>query len=78
MFDTLSEKLGAALGKTLQIVDIPQAGWVDAMMKGGLSKQMAEIFAEMYTGFMTGVLTPKGDRMVQGKTTIDEVIKAIV
>ena len=74
----VAEKLGAALGKTLQVVDVPQAGWVDAMMKGGMSKHHAEMYAEMYGGFASGKVGPKGDRMVQGKTPIDEVIKSLV
>ncbi|MFO0760038.1 MAG: NmrA family NAD(P)-binding protein [Byssovorax sp.] len=74
----IAEKLGAAIGKTLQIVDVPQAGWINAFMQGGMSEQLAGIFAEMYGGFLSGAITPKGDRMVQGKTTLDEVLKALV
>lgn len=74
----VAEKLGAALGKALQIVDIPQAGWIDALKQGGLSQQFAEMYAEMYGGFVSGAITPKGDRMVQGSTTLDEVIKGLV
>jgi uncharacterized protein YbjT (DUF2867 family) len=74
----IAQKLGAALGKDLQIVDVPQAGWIDAFKQGGLSAQMAESMAEMYGGFQSGAVSPKGDRMVQGKTELDEVIKALV
>lgn len=74
----VAELLGAAVGKTLQIVDIPEAGWVDAMMQGGLPRQFAESYAEMYRGFGSGAIQPKGDRLVQGKTTLDEVIKTLV
>jgi uncharacterized protein YbjT (DUF2867 family) len=74
----VAEKLGAALGKELKIVDIPEAGWVDAMVQGGMPKHIAEVFAEMYGGFASGRIAPKGDRLVQGKTEIDEVIKALV
>ncbi|MFO0550662.1 MAG: NmrA family NAD(P)-binding protein [Polyangiaceae bacterium] len=74
----VAEKIGALVGKTLQIVDIPREGWVDAMMKGGLSKQFAEMYAEMYDGFGTGRITPKGDRAVVGKTTLDEVLATLV
>jgi uncharacterized protein YbjT (DUF2867 family) len=73
----LAEKLGAALGKPLQIVDIPEAGWVDAMMKGGMPRGIAESYAEMYAGFASGKIVPKGDRLAQGSTTIDEVISAV-
>ena len=74
----VAEKLGKAVGKNLQIVDVPQAGWVDAMMKGGLPKPIAESFAEMYTGFGSGKVRPTGDRLVQGKTTLDEVLSTLV
>ncbi|MFT3769893.1 MAG: NmrA family NAD(P)-binding protein [Minicystis sp.] len=74
----VAEKLGAALGKQLQIVDIPEAGWVGAMTQAGLPQHAAEVFAEMYKGFGSGAIQPKGDRLVQGKTTLDEVIKGLV
>jgi uncharacterized protein YbjT (DUF2867 family) len=74
----VAEKLGAALKKPLKIVDIPPAGWVDAMKQGGIPQNIAEVFAEMYAGFASGAIKPKGDRLVQGKTEIDEVIRAVV
>lgn len=74
----VAQKLGAALGKELQVVDIPAAGHVDAMVQAGFPKPIAEIFAEMYAGFGSGAIRPSGDRMVQGKTTIDEVIQSLV
>lgn len=72
------EKLGAALGKQLQIVDIPKAQHVPAMVQAGLPQQIAEAFAEMYDGFATGKITPKGDRTVQGQTALDDTIRNIV
>jgi uncharacterized protein YbjT (DUF2867 family) len=74
----VAEKLGAALGKKLQVIDIPASGHVDAMTKAGFSKHVAEVFAEMYGGFASGRILPHGDRSLQGKTTIDETIKTIV
>ena len=74
----VAQKLGAALGKELTVVAIPAAGHVDAMVQAGFPKAVAEIFAEMYAGFGSGAIRPCGDRMVQGKTPIDEVIKALV
>ncbi len=74
----VAQKLGAALGKSLDIVDIPQAGWVPALQQAGMPQSLAEIFAEMYAGFASGKIVPKGDRVVQGQTTLDEVIKSLV
>jgi uncharacterized protein YbjT (DUF2867 family) len=74
----VAEKLGAALGKPLKVVDIPQAGYVAALMQGGMPQSFAEIMAEMYVGFGSGTIQPKGDRMEHGKTTLDEVIQKLV
>ena len=48
------------------------------MMKSGLPKPIAESYAEMYTGFGSGKVRPRGDRLLKGKTTLDEVINTIV
>ncbi len=40
----LAHKLGGALGKTLNIVDIPEAGWLGAMTQGGLSPTWANAY----------------------------------
>ncbi len=74
----VAEKLGTALGKKLDIVDVPAAGHVGALLQAGLSQTIAEAFSEMYAGFASGLVTPKGDRTVQGKTTLDEVMKTLV
>ena len=73
----LAHKLGAALGKQLQIVNIPEAEWIPALTKGGVPPAVAEVYAEMYHAFSTGIIKPCGDRMVEGKTPIDEVVKAL-
>jgi uncharacterized protein YbjT (DUF2867 family) len=72
------DKLGAALGKKLQITTIPPEGWVPAMMQAGMPKHIAEVFAEMYAGFGSGKIRPVGDRVVPGHTAIDEVIKDLL
>lgn len=74
----VAETLGAALGKKLQVVDVPAAAHVDTLVNAGFPKQIAEIFAEMYAGFASGKIQPKGDRLVQGKTELSTVIKGLV
>lgn len=73
----LAQKLGAALGKELRIVDIPQAEWIPALVKGGVPPAVAEVYAEMYGAFAKGIIKPCGDRFVEGKTPIDEVVQAL-
>jgi uncharacterized protein YbjT (DUF2867 family) len=70
----VAELLGKKLGKPLTVVAIPEPGWVGALTGAGLSQQIAELYAEMYSAFMKGLCVPKGDRMVQGATTLDATI----
>ena len=70
----VAEYLGAALGKTLEIVNIPPEGHVTALMKAGVPQQIAEAVAEMFAAFSAGLLVPRGDRSLSGGTTIDLVI----
>jgi uncharacterized protein YbjT (DUF2867 family) len=74
----LAEKLGIAIGKLLQVVDIPLAGQVEAMIQAGLPRPVAEVYAEMYRAIGSGLITTKGDRTVTGTTTIDDVLSDLL
>ncbi|MGH2587332.1 MAG: NmrA family NAD(P)-binding protein [Dehalococcoidia bacterium] len=74
----VAEKLSAALGKPLQVVTIPQPGWVDAMVEAGLSRHIAEVLVGLYDAGERGILQPKGDRRLQGRTEIDETLRSLV
>ena len=49
-----------------------------ALKQAGMPDHVIGPYVEMYTGFGSGTIQPKGDRMVQGKTTIDETLKALL
>jgi uncharacterized protein YbjT (DUF2867 family) len=72
-----SEILGPALGKKLQVVDVPPANQVAEMTKAGMTKEMSEAFAEMNAGFASGAIQPHGDRMKTGRTPLEVTIKSI-
>ena len=72
----LSRRLGAALGKPLQVADIPPDQHVPTLVKAGVPPPVAEAVAEMFGAFAKGVIVPEGDRQVIGSTTVDEVIAA--
>lgn len=72
-----AQLLGKALGKELKIVDVLAAARVDALKRAGFNESLAKTFAEMYEGFEKGIIRPKGDRLVQGKTELAEVIAAL-
>ncbi|HUJ57281.1 MAG TPA: NmrA family NAD(P)-binding protein [Kofleriaceae bacterium] len=74
----LVEKLGAAVGKPLQIVDIPPQGHVEALVQAGVPRPFAVEFAEMYAAFGTGKVTSKGDRVEHGATKVEDVIAELV
>ncbi len=74
----IAEKLGQRLGKTLNVVDIPAAGHLQAFTQAGLPPALAASYTEMNAGFASGNIRPVGDRLVQGKTTIDDVIAAML
>jgi uncharacterized protein YbjT (DUF2867 family) len=73
----VADLLGKALGKELQVVNIPQPGWVPALVQAGFSQQIAELFAEMYAGFASGKVQPHGDRVVHGTTPLEATIAAL-
>jgi uncharacterized protein YbjT (DUF2867 family) len=73
----VADKLGTALGKKLQVVDVSPADQAKAYQQGGMSAELADLFAEMNAGFATGKILPHGDRLIQGRTPIDTVIKRL-
>ena len=73
-----AEKLGARLGKTLKIIDIPADQFAATLAQAGLPKPIADSFAEMYTAANVGKLAPVGDRLVQGNTPLDETIAKLL
>lgn len=74
----VAEKLGAALGQPLQVVNIPRSGWVDAMVEGGLPQPIAEAVAGLYDADERGILQPRGDRRIRGETPIEETLRSLV
>jgi uncharacterized protein YbjT (DUF2867 family) len=74
----LIEKLGKALGKPVQLVTVPPEGRVAALTQAGLPADLAALYAEMLAGFDKGAIVPRGDRLVQGTTTLEETIAKLV
>jgi uncharacterized protein YbjT (DUF2867 family) len=74
----LSEKLSAALGKPLRLVDIPAGSHIDALMQAGVPRPIAEVYAEMYAALGSGLITARGGRRVNGTTPVDSVIAELV
>jgi uncharacterized protein YbjT (DUF2867 family) len=70
----IARRLGAALGKPLQVADVPPDEHVPTLVRAGVPAPIAEALAEMFGAFARGLIVPEGDRQVIGSTTVDEVI----
>lgn len=70
----LAQALGAALGKTLTVSEVPDAAIVGMMTGHGLSEDMATLFRDMYRGINAGVLRFEGApaSAVRGTVTIED------
>jgi uncharacterized protein YbjT (DUF2867 family) len=71
----MAEALGRALGKPLQVVDIPAAAHVGALTSAGLPAEMATALAEMVAFLASGRITARGDRTECGTTKLDEALR---
>ncbi|HEX6212696.1 MAG TPA: NAD(P)H-binding protein [Methylomirabilota bacterium] len=71
-------RLGVALGRTLEVVQVPPADRVPMLLGAGVPRQLAEAVVEMLDAFGAGRIQPSGDRHLTGTTTIDEVIAECV
>jgi uncharacterized protein YbjT (DUF2867 family) len=74
----VAERLADALGRPLEVVNVPRPGWVAALREAGLPPEAAELIAELYDADQRGILRPVGDRQVTGRTEIDETLRQIV
>jgi uncharacterized protein YbjT (DUF2867 family) len=74
----VAEQLAKALGKSVNVFAVPREGWVPGLMQGGFSKSLAELYAEMSDAFAKGLVSPKGDRTVQGTTRLEDTLPRVL
>ena len=74
----VADQLAAALGKPLEVVALPRAGWVDAMLEAGLPAPFAHEIAALYAAAEQGVFRSRGDRQVLCTTPIGETLHHVV
>jgi uncharacterized protein YbjT (DUF2867 family) len=73
----VASALGDVIGRKLKIVNIPQTEWVPTLLHAGLPPSAANTMAEMYGAIGKGIIKPVGDRLVRGKTTIQETMRQL-
>jgi uncharacterized protein YbjT (DUF2867 family) len=71
----MAEALGHGLGREVRVMDIPPERHVAALAAAGIPRAIAEVYAEMFAGIATGIMTPRGDRAVEVTTTLEETLR---
>jgi uncharacterized protein YbjT (DUF2867 family) len=74
----VASRLGASLGRHVEVVSIPSTDHVPALVQSGMPRELAEIVAELFAAFGAGRIVPQGDRHLVGTTAIDRVIATYV
>ena len=75
----VADALSTLLSRTVKVVEAPLDAVVPTFMSFGMSQHMAEIFREMYAGFIAGGITweGKGER-VRGSTGVKDGLRAML
>ena len=74
----VAESLGNALGKPLEVVTIPEPGWMDALLKAGFTPHIAESLTDLYRADEQKRLGPRGDRSIRVTTDIDTTVQHVL
>lgn len=74
----VAETIASLVGRQVEVVTIPQPGWVGTLVEAGLSTEGAELIAELYDADQRGVLQPKGDRLIRGRTGLEDTLRALL
>jgi uncharacterized protein YbjT (DUF2867 family) len=71
--------LGELLGRPVKVVEAPLDAVVPAFMSFGMSQHMAEIYREMYAGFIAGEIMWEGTgERVRGSIGVKEGLRAML
>jgi len=70
--------LGAALGRELEVVVLPEDAWAPALVDAGFRPHVAASLAELSHADERGMLAPRGDRAVRVETPIEATIAGLI
>jgi len=74
----VARALGEAIGRELQIVDVPPSRQRDTLADAGVPRPIADALAELFGAFNAGLITPRGERLLVGTTPIEVVIANVL
>lgn len=74
----VARALSDALGKPLEVVPIPEPGWMGALVEAGFAPHIAESLVELYRADERKQLGPRGDRSIRVTTDIDTTVRQVL
>jgi uncharacterized protein YbjT (DUF2867 family) len=74
----VAETLGTVLGRPLQVVTIPRAGWRGALGDAGVPPLLAAELAQLFDAEQRGLLQPRGDLCMRGTTPLVDTLREVV
>jgi uncharacterized protein YbjT (DUF2867 family) len=76
--DEMAQLLGAALGRTIQVVGIPPEARVGALMGAGLSEELARAVVELQACLESGRVPFHADRWIECPTRLDQTLDTLL
>jgi uncharacterized protein YbjT (DUF2867 family) len=70
--------LGGLLGSPLQVVTVPRAAWLGALIDAGVPPLLAAELVELHDAEHDGILRPAGDRRQLCTTELGETLRDVV
>ncbi|WP_315582808.1 NAD(P)H-binding protein [Actinomyces viscosus] len=74
----VAKSLSNALGKPLEVVTIPEPGWMDALLKAGFAPHIAESLMDLYRADEQKRLGARGNRSIHVTTDIDTTVRHVL
>ena len=74
----LATQLGLAIGRSVEVMDIPTSDHVAALTNAGLPLPFARVVAELQEAIAGGRVQPVGDRRENGTTTLEDTLTSIL
>ncbi|UVI36597.1 NmrA family NAD(P)-binding protein [Brevibacterium spongiae] len=74
----IASVLAAELGRTLEVVTIPEEAWVPTLVETGLRPHIAAALAELNAADEHGRLAPRGDRVLRTSTELVTTIRRLL
>lgn len=74
----VAEILARLLDRELNVVTLPRAAWKDTLLRTGISAEAAPMLVALHEAAEDGRLIPHADRLVQGRTGIEQTLAGLV